>query len=158
MNNMFAMKKKSQGNSFTLEKSTKDIEVDRILDKVIEKKNLTHIEKKFLDNYENITEYDLQSWSHLSKNMTFEKIMEILSKNKKIICNLCDRDGKINEQIVSINNDFEKEECILYLKNKNLVKLSDNFFYNIEYSIKKDTYSLTEQDEYFEKINIVNED
>jgi hypothetical protein len=37
-------------------------------------------------------------------------------------------------------------------------RLDDRFLYNIIYNIKKDEYSLQEQDEYFEKIEASNGD
>jgi hypothetical protein len=37
-------------------------------------------------------------------------------------------------------------------------KMHDKFLYNIIYNIKKNQYSLQEQDEYFEKLNVSNED
>jgi hypothetical protein len=43
------------------------------------------------------------------------------------------------------------------MKHEESHKLHDKFLYNLIYSIKKDEYSLEEQDEYFEKIEAKND-
>ena len=142
----------------SLRESIKDDEVNRILEKIIAKEKLSNKEEEFLKRYDNIIESDLKDLSHLSKNMVFDKITKLLENKKKVICDLYDKNGQINDEIISIHNDFEHEECILDLKHGETAKLSDRFLYNIEYDIKKDIYSLKSQDEYFEKISVENED
>ena len=142
----------------SLRESIKDDEVNRILEKIIAKEKLSDREQEFLKRYDNIIESDLKDLSHLSKNMVFDKITKLLENKKKVICDLYDKNGQINDEILSIHNHFEDEECILDLKHGETAKLSDRFLYNIEYDIKKDIYSLKSQDEYFEKISVENED
>lgn len=133
-------------------KSLKDMEMDRILDKISKSKNLTDREISFLDLYQHTCDDDLRDFVYLSKNSTFNKISQLLEKNKKVICDLYDKNGKIGLQIVSIENQFDTEKCILTFRNKETYFLHDRFLYNIIYNYKKNEYSLQEQDEYFEKI------
>jgi len=93
----------------------------------------------------------------LSKNVAFKRVKQLLDSQKKVICDLHDRDGKIGLQIIDIENDIEKDFCKVILKEGVIAKLKDNFLYNIIYNLKKNLYSLTEQDEYFEKIEHSND-
>ena len=127
-------------------KSTKEIELNRILDKMSEKNTLTPQENNFLIIYDTILDTD---YSHLSVDMTLDKIEFYLKNKKKIYCDICDEYGKINQIIKQI----DRATCKLILKRGELL-LTDNFLYNITYCIKRDDYSLTTQDEYFEKINV----
>lgn len=140
-----------------LRTTIKDSETDRILDKIISKIKLTKKEIEFLKRYDEIIDSDLNDYSHLSRMMVFDKITTLLEKKKKVICNIHDRNGKIDDEIISIHNDFEKEICALNLKHGEIANITDKFLYNIFYDIKKDIYSLTVQDEYFEKIIIEDE-
>ena len=94
----------------------------------------------------------------LSLQSTFERIQELIDRNKKVICNLIDRDGKINTEIISLYSDYENEKYILKLKNKEEITLKDNYLYNIIYNLQKDNYSLEAGEEFFEKIPVKNED
>lgn len=133
-------------------KSVKEIEMNRILDKISSNKKLTEREVNFLDLYQHSHDDDQRDFVYLSKNSAFSKIAQLLERNKKIICDLYDKDGKIGLQIVSIENQFETERCVLTFKNNETHFLHDKFLYNIIYIVNKDEYSLQEQDEYFEKI------
>ena len=138
----------------SLRESIKDEEVNRILEKITTHENLSERETDFLKKYDEIVDSELNNLSHLSKNAVFDRITKLLDREKKVICDLYDKNGQINDEIISIHNDFEKEECILELKHGEIAKLSDRFLYNIDYDIKKDLYSVKSQDEYFEKIEI----
>jgi hypothetical protein len=94
----------------------------------------------------------------LSKNSASKKVKELLEKDKKIICDLHDRNGKFGLQIIDITDNFESEESLIIMKSDENHKMHDKFLYNIIYNIKKNQYSLQEQDEYFEKLNVSNED
>lgn len=76
---------------------------------------------------------------------------------KKVTCELFDKFGKIDDDIVSIESDFDNECCIMSLRHGDKAKLFDRYLYNISYSFSGDKYSLHSQDEYFEKISISNE-
>ena len=86
--------------------------------------------------------------------MAVEIIESLLKKNIEIICDLEDRDGKFGDGIVKIKNNFEGNRCEIYLKKGEKCYLEDKFLYNLFYNINKNNYSLTVQDEYFEKITI----
>lgn len=146
--------KQNVWNRYISRESLKDEEVNRILEKIFTKKSLTPKEKDFLKRYDDIIDSDLLSLSMLSKNATFDRISKLLEGGKKVICDLYDKNGQINDEIISIHNDFEHEECTLELKHGEIAKLSDRFLYNINYNIIKDIYSLSSQGEYFEKIEI----
>lgn len=134
--------------------SIQDEKVNSILDKILLNKKLDKLEKKFLDNLEEILKNDLKDYSHLSKNMTVETLEQLLDKKIKVICDLTDRDGKIGEEVISIQNNFLKNNCFLNLKNLDNVELLDKFLYNLTYNLLKHEYSLSIQSEYFEKIFI----
>jgi hypothetical protein len=132
----------------------KEFELNSVLEKIKMNKILTENEIKFLCEFDTIPEIDHANFSHLSKNQVFDKITYYLSKKKKVICDLKDKDGIINEQIISIVNDFENEYCVLYLKHDQICKIFDKFLYKITYNFQKDNYSLETQGEFYEKINI----
>ena len=91
----------------------------------------------------------MDDYSHLSRNLACDKIIYYLEKKKKVWCDICDKDGKISDIIINV----EKPTYKLILKHGVFV-IQDSFLYNISYNIKKDDYSLTEQDEYFEEIEV----
>mgnify|MGYP000084320776 CR=1 FL=1 len=147
---------KNKNKYLSLMDSFKDVKLNRILDKISNNTELDSDEILFLKKYDTILDSDIRDYSMLSKNVTYETIKKILSKNR-IICDLCDKDGKINDDIIGIENDYESDRCILQLKKQNEYYLYDNFLYNINYKINKGYYSLTSQDEYYEKLLIEND-
>lgn len=155
LNNIMTFKKFI--SYFKIDESLKEIRLNQILDKISNRIKLTTSEQDFLDNYEATSEEDMMDFKMLSKETTFEKISKLLEDNKKVICNLVDRDGKIGIQIVEIYNDFQSETCFLTLKNGEKVKLKDNILYNILFNIEKDEYSLEMEDEFYEKIPVKDE-
>jgi hypothetical protein len=136
--------------------STKEMELNNILEKVSKKKKLTEGEIKFLNQYQQTSDDDIKDYLYLSKNSVFQKVTQLIDKGKKVICDLHDRDGKIGLQIIGLQNLFEDESCILKLKGGSTHNLYDKFLYNLIYNVKKGEYSLQEQDEYFEKIEAKN--
>ena len=152
------MKIKRLIEHYLFNKSVKEMELNKILDKVLKKKTLTEREKGFIELYNSTQEVNMKDYLYLSKNSAFKKITEILEIGKKIICDLHDKNGKIGLEIVGILNNFEQETCTLTLKGDEKHNLHDKFLYNLIYNIKKDQYSIEEQDEYFEKIATENED
>lgn len=133
-------------------KSIKEMEINKILDKISGKSKLPEKDKKLLDLYQSIKEEDMQDFLYLSKNSTFNKISSLLEKGIKVICDLHDRNGKIGLEIVEIINYIDDDSCAITVKGDIKHNLYDSFLYNIIYNIKKNEYSLQEQDEYFEKI------
>ena len=143
---------------YVLGESIKEIEMNRILDKISKKVRLTKREKEFLDLYNQTSKNEDRDYMMLSKNSASKKVKELLEKDKKIICDLHDRNGKFGLQIIDIIDDFESEESLIIMKSDEKHKMHDKFLYNIIYNVKKNQYSLQEQDEYFEKLNVSNED
>jgi hypothetical protein len=141
-----------------LSESLKEVELNKILDKISKSINLSSKEKEFLGKYDNIKEDDLKDFKMLSLQSTFEKLQGLIDNNKKVICNLIDRNGKIGIQIISIYSDYENEVYILNLKNGEKIELKDNYLYNIIYTLQKDIYSLETEEEFFEKLPVRNED
>ena len=133
---------------YLLGESLKEIELNRILDKISSKLLLSDRENKFLELYSQSIEEDDRDFMYLSKNLTYKKVTLLLESNKKVICDLSDRDGKIGLPIIKIEN-----KSILMINNERHV-LKDKFLYNMIYNNKCSHYSLQEQDEYFEKIMI----
>ena len=143
---------------YLFNESVKEMELNKILDKVSNRKSLTIRERNFLELYKTTREEDMKDFLYISKNSAFKKISELLEIGKKVICDLHDRNGKIGLDITGIENNFEEDTCIITMKGNEKHQLHDKFLYNLIYSIKKDEYSLQEQDEYFEKIESKNED
>ncbi len=137
---------------YIFKESVKEMELNKILEKVSKRKKLTERERKFLELYQVTREEEMKDFLYLSKNSTFKKVAELLELGKKVICNLHDRNGKFGDQITSIENNFEDETCTISMKHGENHKLHDKFLYNLIYNIKRDEYSLEEQDEYFEKL------
>jgi hypothetical protein len=96
-----------------LSESLKEVELNKILDKISKSINLSSKEKEFLGKYDSIKDDDLKDFKMLSLQSTFEKLQGLIDNNKKVICNLTDRNGKIGIQIVSIYSDYENEVYIL---------------------------------------------
>ena len=142
---------------YLLGESLREIELNRILDKIGKKKKLSERERNFLDLYQSTREDEMKDFMLLSKNSTFTKVKDLLENYKRIICNLEDNNGKFGLLITNIENDFEEDNCIISMRGNEKHTLEDRFLYNIIYNIKKDEYSLESQDEYFEKIEANNE-
>jgi len=132
----------------------KTSELNTILDKIFVKQDLSERELEFLEKYDIIDNEDLKDYSFLS----LLDLFYLFSKIKKpIICDIKDREGKINQQILNV--DYDHEECKLTLGFKHgIYTLSDNKFYRLSYEFKHDNYSLDIQSEYNEKIELNNED
>jgi hypothetical protein len=156
-NIMKIMKFKKFISYFNLRESLKEVELNQILDKISKKMKLTYGEESFLNKFGKVKDDDLKDYKMLSMQSTFEKISDLINNNKKVICDLYDKYGKIGIQIISIYNDYENEICILELKNGEKIDLKDNYLYNIIYNIQKDSYSLQVEDEFFEKIPVKND-
>lgn len=90
----------------------------------------------------------------ISKNAAFNRVRNILDNGDLIICNLTDRDGKINSPIVNIQNDIEREFGWVLTKSGIKHKLEDSYLYNIIFDNKSNHYYLEEHDKYFEKLKI----
>ena len=129
------------------ERSTRNRELNRILDKISSENKLSHIEKEFIEHYSDIDEIDIQDYSLQSHSVISTKLNTLLEKNVVVICNLHDRNGKIGENILSITDNF------IYTKNHK-IELKDNTLYNLIYNIESKFYSLEVQGEYYEKLYI----
>ena len=142
----------------SLSESLKEIELNKILDKISKSISLSSKEKEFLGKYDNIDDDDLKDFKMLSLQSTFEKLQKLIDVNKKVICNLIDKNGRIGIQITSLYSDYENEVYILNLKNGEKIELKDNYLYNIIYNLQRDTYYLETEEEFFEKLPVRNED
>lgn len=142
---------------YLLGESLKDIEMNKILDKICKKKKLSKKEQNFLHLYNQTSDDFTKDYMMLSKNVVCRRIKQLLENDKQVICDLHDRDGKIGIQITDVTEDIEKEYSEVILKNGTSHKLEDRFLYNLIYNSKKNNYSLIEQDEYFEKIEASND-
>lgn len=151
------MKIKKLIKYYLLGESLKEIELNRILDKIGNKEPLSERETNFIELYQTTREDIMKDYMLLSKNSTYSRIKELLEIKKKIICNLHDKNGKFGLEITGAENDFESNACRISMKGGEVCYLDDRYLYNITYSIKKDQYSLQEQDEYYEKIEVKND-
>jgi len=143
---------------FSLKESYfKDSKLNSILDKMNKGVSITSREQNFLDNYDNIIDDEFKDVKMLTANSTFNQIITLLEKNKKIICNLSDRNGTIGLPIKKIEKNYETEKIIIEVSGGEKVELKDNFFYEINYNFDRDNYSLETSDEFFEKIPVKND-
>ena len=142
---------------YILGESLKEIEANRILDKIYKKKTLSDREKRFLELYNHKSEEAPKDLMYLSKNTTCERVRNLLDTGNSVICDLSDRDGRIGLQIVNIENVHSDDDCTIFMKGDETYKLQDRFLYNIIYNQKLNKYSLQEQGEYYEKIEQKNE-
>ena len=129
--------------------------MNRILDKIYRQVNLTDRERGFLELYNyTVNKPEDKDWMMLSKSATSTKIKELIELNRKVICDLHDRNGKIGLQILNIVDDIESDFSIIIMKGEEKHKLQDKFLYNLIYIVNKKQYSLQEHDEYFEKLTV----
>jgi hypothetical protein len=140
---------------YLLGESLKEIEVNRILNKISKKSVLTDRENKFLELYNH--KNDDKDLMYLSKNTTCERVKFFLDNGKKVICDLHDRNGLIGLPILEVKNNYDEESGLIIMRNENH-ELNDKFLYNLIYNNKLNRYSLQEQDEYFEKLEVRNND
>jgi hypothetical protein len=141
---------------YILRESVKEMELNRILDKISKKKVLDNRESNFLNLYNTTTDDDMKDYMFMSKNTTFDKIKKLLSNGKVVICDIHDRNGKIGLKIKSIENNFENEKCDMTMTNDEKYSLEDRFLYNLVFNQKRGEYSLQTQDEFYEKIPVKN--
>jgi hypothetical protein len=118
---------------YILGESLKEIEMNRILEKISKKGKLTKRENDFLNLYNETTDEEKgRDLMYLSKNVAVKKIKELIEKYKKVICDLHDRNGKIGLQIIDIvDEDNEEETSLVIMKGNETHKLHDKFLYNI---------------------------
>ncbi len=140
-----------------LKESLKEIELDRILDKMSSGKKINTTEQNFLDLFNTIKERDMKDNSNkdyvlLSKHSAYEKAKELIENGHIVICNLADRHGPIGLRIISLSMDWDSEKVDLTLDKGEHFAMEDRYLYNI---VNKDSkYSLEAHDEFFEKIPI----
>lgn len=149
------MKLKKIFKHFILRESIKEIEMNRILDKLSKKSKLSKKETTFLNLYNETQNIDEdKDFMLISKNFVIKKVNDLISLGKKVICDLHDRDGRIGIDILSIDDNLESDLSIIHLKNGQTHNLHDKFLYNLIYNIKRKEYSLQEQEEFYEKIEV----
>lgn len=139
--------------TFKSKDNLKISELNQILDKISIQKELSEQEKNFLDHYDKILEDEIKDYNFLSLLDLFYILCRI---NKTIICDIKDKQGKINSQILSVEYNHDDCKILLGLKHGSFV-LTDNFLYKLTYEFKHDNYSLDIQNEFYEKINLDND-
>ncbi len=143
---------------YILGESLKEIEANRILDKVSKKKALSDRENRFLELYNHKSEEFPKDFMYLSKNTTCERVKNLIDNGSSVTCDLSDRNGRIGLPILNIENIHSEDDCTVFMRDNETYKLQDRFLYNLIYNQKLNKYSLQEQGEYYEKINHENED
>ena len=84
---------------YLLGESLKEIELNRILDKISRKKSITEREKNFLNLYQLTREEEMKDFMLLSKNTAASRIGTLIENGKKVICDLSDKNGKFGLMI-----------------------------------------------------------
>lgn len=136
--------------SFNSSENLKINELNQILDKIAVHQNLSKRELDFLQEYDNLEESDFKDFNYLSLLDLFYIICQL---KKTVICDIKDKEGKINQQILSI--DYVHDDCKIILGLKHgIYTLTDNYLYKLVYQFKHDNYSLDIQNEYYEKIEL----
>jgi len=100
------MKIKKLIKYYLLGESLKEIELNRILDKISRKKSITERERNFLNLYQITREEEMKDFMLLSKNTAANRIGSLIENGKKVICDLTDKDGKFGLMITEIENDL----------------------------------------------------
>jgi Icc-related predicted phosphoesterase len=136
------------------ESSNKERRLNDILDRINKGSELNKNDKEFLDNFETTSDADFKDYKMLTDETAFSTLNDLLESNRKIICNLNNRDGKIGIQIKSVSRSFESEKTFLVLTNNDKIELRDNFLYDINYNSVSNEWFLEEVDEFYEKIPI----
>jgi hypothetical protein len=136
--------------TFKSKDNSKINELNQILDKMSLEGKLSDREKDFLDHFDTIQDNELQDYNYLSLLDLFYILTKI---NKIVICDIKDKQGKINDQVMSM--EYNHDDCIITLGLKHgTFELTDNFLYRLMYQFKNDNYSLDIESEYYEKINL----
>lgn len=130
-------------------KSLKEIELDRILDKINDGEELTQRERRFLDLYKTSTSEDLQDYVFLTDKSVYQKLNDLLEKKVKVVCNLTDDKGNIGKEIISVFINYESDIIVLKLKGGSSLILRDHFFYSI--INMGDYYTLESGERFIEK-------
>jgi len=139
--------------TFTAKDAPKIHELNQILDKISLHDKLSDREVNFLDKFDNINDDEIKDYNYLS----LLDLFYIMSKiDKQIFCDIKDKQGKINDLIISM--EYNHDDCTLKLglKHGNIV-LKDSCLYKLVYEFKHDNYSLDIESEYYEKINSNND-
>lgn len=139
-----------------LKESVKEAELNRILDKISDGKNLDDREQSFLNLYNTIKDRDIQDYVLLTKQSVSERLQELIDSGATIVCNLVDRNGPIGLKILDQKSDWNADKVMLHLDKGEQFSLDDKFLYNI---INKggNKWSLEAHSEYFEKIPVKGE-
>ena len=74
---------------YVLRESIKEIELNRILDKISDKKDLSDREKNYLSLYNDTNDGEDQDFVYLSKYTTHKKIEDILQKPLSNVTHFC---------------------------------------------------------------------
>ncbi len=132
-------------NFHQFNESLKNDRLNDLLGKISAGQTLSDSEKKFLDNYESISDDDLRDYTHLSISEVYDKVGNLLDKNKKVLYK-----EKELEDVRYIKDDI----CLITFSD--IIKLKDNFSYSILHN-EDDSYTVVEQDEFFEKQPLSND-
>lgn len=144
------MTKRKSKVTLQVNKTPKDHQLDNILDKINIDQKLSEREEDFLKKYDSIDYNEMRDFNYLS----LLDLFYLISKIKKIInCDIKDKSGKINDQIMSFYYNYSDCQIVLTLKHGTFV-LNDNYLYKLTYEFKHDNYSLDIESEYNEKIEI----
>ena len=107
--NNFIMNFRNFISMSNIRESLKELELNKILDKITMKSKLSKKEEEFLNNYDKIDDSDIKDYQLLSPETAFSIIQQIIAKNKPIICNISDREGIIGKPIKSIYQYYQNE-------------------------------------------------
>jgi hypothetical protein len=151
------MKIKKLIRHYLFRESIKDIELNRILDKIDKKEALSNREMRFLELYQFTCEED-RDFMLLSKNSAASKVTQLIDGGKTVICDLEDRYGRIGLGIIGIENNHQNDDCTIKMRGGETHTMKDSSLYNIIFNVKKNKYSLQEHDEYIEKIEAGNDE
>lgn len=131
--------------------SIREAQLNAILDKMNSGQKLSSKERSLLDLFSQLEDDIFQDFRLISKSRTLDTISNLLDIDVDVICNLCDKQGPIDEKIYDVQDDI-----LILLRNDQHIKLEDRFLYDIIYNPKRMCYSLECTNEYFEEALINN--
>ncbi len=132
----------------TTNKSLKNEQLDKILDKIKLGFELNEKEKSFLSKFNSLSDEEFMEYRMLSRFEVTSKITSLINNDLKVICNLCDKQGPLGLEIKEVIQT--EDNYYLLLEKAEKIKLKDSILYDLTYNFKRWHYSLESGEEFVE--------
>lgn len=139
-----------------INESIKDKYLNYLLDKISDGNKINKDQTDFLNNFKDINDKYIKDYTYTTHFNTYLTIMDLLNNNTQILYKIKDNMDDFDQKINNISRDVD-DKIYITLNNGNKKEIKDNFLYNLNFNIDTFEYSLSQQDEYFEKIPLKND-